>query len=265
MMRLLRRFYRIVALIYWIIHQGIVSLPISRQKDRKKAVREMALQTRIWGAGLLRIFGVKLNITGDISHYREKGGLVVSNHLGYLDIFVHATCFGLRFTPKKDIRKWPFFGWYTDITIPIWIDRETRSKSGETLELFRETLKDNVPLIIYPEGTSTDGASGVLPFKPTSFETTVNTEIPIQPILTLYSVSPGELSPCWYGDQTFLPHIWALLGNKQINADIYILPLVYAEGRDRKQLALHVHDIIQDAYDHYHNARRQSGKEPDNE
>lgn len=263
-MRFIRRVFRLIALVYWSAYQCIVSYPISRQKDRKKAIRDMARQTQFWGAGLLRVFGTELTVHGDVGHYHETGGFVVSNHLGYLDVFVHAACFGLRFTPKKDIQSWPLFGWYAGITLPIWVDRESRGKSVELLEQFRETLHDKVPLIIYPEGTSTDGNCGVLPFKPTSFETVVGTDIPIQPILTLYSVAEGDTSPCWFGDESFLPHIWKLLGNKKTKADVYLLPVTYAGGRNRKQLAADVHRTIQEAYDIHHAAPQPLEKEQRN-
>lgn len=247
-MRLIRRLYRSAALVLWCIYLGIISLPISRQKDRRKAIREMAEQTRLWGRGLLRIFGVKLHIDGHLEDYRRHGGLVVSNHLGYLDIFVHAACFGLRFTPKKDIRSWPLLGWYTDITIPIWIDRDSKAKTTGMLQEFRETLEDNIPLIVYPEGTSTDGKSGLRPFKAAPFEPIVGTSIPIQPVLTSYRVAPGEPTPCWYGDAELLPHLWSILGCPEIEAEVKILPSVHAEGRDRKQLASDLHNMMEKAY-----------------
>ena len=45
-----------------------------------------------------------------------------------------------------------------------------------------------------------------------------------------------------------MPHLWAILGNRRSTADVYILPLIYPEGRNRKQLAKAVRDAMLKAY-----------------
>lgn len=252
MSKLIRRLYRTPLLIVWVLWQGLVSIPISYQKDLHKSILGMVAQTRIWGRGLLKIFGVQLVVHGDVESYRKNGGLLVSNHLGYLDIFVHGAIFGLRFAPKQDIRSWPFFGWYTNLTHPIWVDRDSRQSSTKLLEEFRTSLRGNIPLIVYPEGTSTDGNSGILPFKATTFETVVGTDIPIQPIVTVYTVEEGDTSPCWYGDLTLFPHVWALFGNRRVQADVFILPPIYPEGRSRKELASYCRERMLAEYNRIH-------------
>ena len=32
------------------------------------------------------------------------------------------------------------------------------------------------------------------------------------------------MHPAWYGDATFMPHLWTILGNRRSTADVYILP-----------------------------------------
>ena len=56
------------------------------------------------------------------------------------------------------------------------------------------------------------------------------------------------MHPAWYGDATFMPHLWALLGNRGSTADVYILPLIYPEGRNRKQLAKAVREAMLKVY-----------------
>ena len=58
----------------------------------------------------------------------------------------------------------------------------------------------------------------------------------------------GDMHPAWYGDATFMPHLWAILGNRKSTADVYILPLIYPEGRNRKQLAKAVREAMLKAY-----------------
>jgi len=255
------RIFRGLRLLVWLIYVGAKSVPIRYQKDRWKAIHEMSGMIKLWGAGIVSILGVEIKVVGDLSSV--KGCLVVSNHLGVLDIFVHAAVFGFRFAPKSDIRSWPLLGWYTDLTLPVWVDRNAKSGSQATLEEFRETMRNGVPLIVYPEGTSSDGRSGVLPFKSTPFEAAVKGEFPVRPVLTSYEVSEdADETPCWYGDMTLLPHLWTLLGFKKLVAKIRILPEAKPEGRDRKALAQEIHGTLQAEYERAEKRRVSKAERP---
>ena len=247
-MRILRRIYRVIALFLWGSWHGIYSLPIRYLYKEDHSISRMALQTKYWGGGIVKILGIKTIIHGSPEEYKKTGGLVVANHQSYVDVFLHASIFGLRFTPKKEIKSWPILGWYTDMTRPIWVDRDSRQASGGLMEQFRDTLRHKVPLIVYPEGTTSDGRSGLKEFKTTPFETVCGTDIPVQPVISIYHPAPGDMHPAWYGDATFMPHLWALLGNRKSTADVYILPLIYPEGRNRKQLAKAVREAMLKAY-----------------
>lgn len=248
MIRLFRRLIRLSLLLPWLIWMAIVSCPIYNRRDRWSAIQGMAVQIQKWGRGLLWIFNIKLTVHPENARY--QGGLVVSNHMGYVDIFVHSAACGLRFCPKSDVRSWPVLGWYAGLTFPIWIDRRSRLKSKDALAEFRATLAHNVPLIVYPEGTSTDGKQ-VLPFKTSSFEVAAAGGFPIQPLVTIYRVPEGEASPCWYTDIGIIPHLWQLVGISQIQCDIYQLPQIQAEGRSRKELAEVTYKVIAEAHAKY--------------
>ncbi len=247
-MRILRKLYRVVALYLWGTWHGLYCLPIRYFYEEEHSIRRMALQTISWGRGIVRIMGIRTIVHGDPEEYKKTGGLVIANHQSYVDIFLHASVFGLRFTPKKEIRSWPLLGWYTDMTRPIWVDRESKQASAALMEQFRDTLRKKIPLIVYPEGTTSDGRHGLKEFKTTPFETVVGTDIPIQPVISIYHPAEGDMHPAWYGDATFLPHLWAILGNRRSTADVYILPLIYPEGRNRKQLAKAVREAMLKAY-----------------
>lgn len=92
----------------------------------------------------------------------------------------------------------------------------------------------------------------LLPFKSTPFEAAAEQGLPIQPTLLFFESTPadgngGPLS--WHGDYTLLPHIWRILGLKEIRADVHVLPVIRPEpGEDRKHLANRVHDFMEEEY-----------------
>lgn len=242
-----RKIFRIIRLLLWLPDVGLRTVFALRGKTPDERIQTASRYTIQWAAGIRDIMNVHTHIHGNLPE--SKGVLLVSNHLGYLDIVVHASFMGVRFAPKQEIRTWPILGPYLGLSQPVWIDRKNRAKSQETLLEFEKTLELEVPLIVYPEGTSTDGLHGLLPFKSTPFEAAIKNNRPIQPMITMYTVPKGSMNPAWFGDQELLPHVWELLGIREFRADIYLLPPVYPnQYGNRKELAEAVREKMLTVY-----------------
>ncbi|MBE6379788.1 MAG: 1-acyl-sn-glycerol-3-phosphate acyltransferase [Lentisphaerae bacterium] len=247
-MSILRKIWRLTLFLIWMWPFAIFS--IFRGIGGRAGIKRVAYCTRAWGKFLVWNFGVKVKFT--TSHPIEEGMLIVSNHQSYLDVLLHASLFPIRFTPKAEIRRWPVLGFYLGISRPVWIDRKNRQKSGELLNEFHRTLADGVSLLVYPEGTTTDGEHGMLPFKPTSFATVIGTDFKIQPVITHYFRDQDNWNPAWYGDQTLLPHVWKFLGRKATRVEVIALePVTPLPGEDRKQLAARVEALMLEAMQKY--------------
>jgi len=138
---------------------------------------------------------------------------------------------------------WPVIGWLAAVSRPIWMKRESRHTASDALEKFMETLDNGVSLIVYPEGTSSSGKEGILPFKSSVFEAPAKGGFPVLPIVISYPGMKTE-DVCWFGGMTFAPHIWNVLGMKEIKARLDFLPPVWPEGRDRKALANYIREMM---------------------
>lgn len=241
-----RKILRIVLLLIWFPVMLLKAALLHIGKTRDERVTLGAKLAGEWARGILRILKIRVIRHGEFPE--EKGVLLVSNHQSYVDILVHASLTGVRFAPKKEIRKWFLLGPYIEMSHPVWIDRKSPAKSLETLKEFEHTLAIGVPLIVYPEGTTTDGQHGLLPFKSTPFEAALKDRRPLLPLITVYHVPGGEMNPAWYGDQTLLPHVWQLLGLKEIRVDVYSCGLFHPTGETRKELAEKVRKLMQNAY-----------------
>ena len=245
-MRTLRKTTRIIKVIFWTLFSFFFSLKASRKKEKWAAVSAMTEKVSCWCRGLLKICDIELVIHGDAQ--KSRGALIVSNHSGYVDILTHAAAFPIRFAPKAELRKAPVFGFLTAMSHPVWVDRKNRMRSAECAAEFLATLEHKIPLLVYPEGTTSDGKN-LLPFKTGPFEPAVKGNFPILPVLTFYSVPEGEFSPGWFDDTEMTDHIWKFLGIKKIRADIYILPEISVEeGSDRKILAEKVFAVMTEKY-----------------
>ena len=189
---------------------------------------------------------MRLHVTTVPSEIPEMhGGLIVSNHVSYLDIFVHASLFKVRFAPKIEMKRWPLVGVMTAFSNPVWIDRVHRSRSADSEREMREALLGVMPLLVYPEGTNSDG-TGLLPFKSTVFEAVLQSGVGIRPMVSHYSPAPDGTQIPWVGHSGFLPHLLRVLGLKDIYCKVYIMDTVVPGACGRKELALQLHDSMQD-------------------
>ena len=248
-MILLRRLRKIFLLILWFfaIFAGAGLDTLFRR--RWSAVRAGTKWTKIWAKGAARIIGLKTVVHGDPA--AAAGKLVISNHTGYLDIVAQGTLFPLRFAPKIEMRSWPLLGVLVSLAHPVWVDRSNRTRAGKTAQEFKETLENELALLVYPEGTSTDGRHGLLPFKSTAFEAAISAEVSLLPVLVFHKGVPEKsFDPAWYGDIGFLNHIWGVLGLKEIHTSVYIMPeLPLEKGEDRKQLSRRMWQLMSEYYE----------------
>ena len=245
-MSFLRKLYRGTLFLLWMWPFGFYSL--FRGMGGRAGIKRVAYCTRNWGNFLVKLFGVEVDFI--CNHNIEEGMLIVSNHQSYLDVLLHASLFPIRFTPKKEIKYWPVLGMYLGISRPVWVDRKKRQQSGKVMNEIHRTLADGVSLLVYPEGTTSDGEHGLLPFKPTAFQAVIGTEFKIQPVITRYIRDEDNWNPAWFGHQTLLPHLWQFIGRKRTRVKVIALePVTPLPGEDRKALAARVQKIMEDALD----------------
>jgi 1-acyl-sn-glycerol-3-phosphate acyltransferase len=172
-------------------------------------------------------------------------GLVVSNHLSYLDILVLSAEMPCFFVAKIEIGGWPFFGWAARCGGTIFVDRGSQASAQSVAQQMAERLKLSipVPVLLFPEGTSTDGKD-VLRFHSRLIDPATSLRVPITAAAVRYTIHDGtpERELCWYGDETFVNHMWKVLGVGGFEANVrFGEPHVYT---DRREAADATHDEI---------------------
>jgi 1-acyl-sn-glycerol-3-phosphate acyltransferase len=173
-------------------------------------------------------------------HYQVEGrppthGLVVSNHLSYIDILVLAAAMPCFFVAKMEIGGWPFFGKAARSNGTIFVDRGSLSSALSVAEQMTERLKlpIPVPVLLFPEGTSTDG-SQVIRFHSRLIDPATSIGAPITTAAVRYAIDGGveERELCWYGDESFATHLWKVLGTAGFSARVQFRePRVYTDRR----------------------------------
>jgi lyso-ornithine lipid O-acyltransferase len=180
--------------------------------------------------------------------YRIEGqppthGLVVSNHLSYLDILILAVAMPCFFVAKAEIDGWPFFGHAARIGGAIFLNRSSRKSAASVAKLMSERFKLPIPVVLFPEGTSTDGRH-VLPFHSRLIDPAAATKTPITAAALRYAIDGGtpERELCWYGDALFVSHLVKVLGVGGFSAIVrFGPPRIYS---DRRAATVQTHDEV---------------------
>ena len=177
---------------------------------------------------VLRSMEIECDVEGRIPAH----GLVVANHLSYLDIVVLSAVMPCFFVAKAEIWRWPFFGKAARVGGTLFLDRASVASAEKVSERIRERLKLPVPVLLFPEGTSTDGT--MRRFHGRLFEPAIRAEAPVTAVAIRYVTSDGtpERELCWFGDASFGPHLLRTLGKPEFRAELHFgEPRVYAHRR----------------------------------
>ncbi len=189
---------------------------------------------------LLRVFHLEVHVQGNL----PKTGLLVCNHLSYLDILVIGATVPSRFVSKSEVRNWPVFGLFARLAGTIFVDRQSRRDTSRAGSEIKARLCEEGLIVLFPEGTSSAGEN-VLPFKPALFGAVAGTDHAVSAAAIDYAVADGSVSEdiCYWGDMTLLPHLLKVRGKKQITARLSFASMEEVLP-DRKQLARSLHSEV---------------------
>ncbi|MGZ8410008.1 MAG: lysophospholipid acyltransferase family protein [Hyphomicrobium sp.] len=205
----------------------------------------------LWCRVVCRLAGLRIRIVG--MPHTTGPTLYVSNHVSYLDIAVLSRHLEGVYVAKSEVARWPLFGTIARLTGSIFVSR----RSGEARvqrEKVRAHLGKGGSLLLFPEGTSTDG-TGVAPFKAALFDIAGShgSETSVQPISLAYTRAidgtplTGPLRDLygWYGDMTLLPHLLRVLGLPGAEVELrYHRAVQPRQFPSRKALAQHCEEQV---------------------
>ena len=185
----------------------------------------------------LRIMCVHVAVDGPL----PKGGLIVANHLTYLDIVALSAALPCVFVSKVEVADWPLFGVFARRSGTLFLDRARRGAVSGVAGQMREVIESGVPLIFFPEGTSTHGGS-VLPFKTSLFEPVAELGCPVTAAAISYTASDGSVREeiHWWGPAPLAPHLLNVFVKRRIDVTIRFGETRTRAG-DRKAIASELH------------------------
>ena len=191
-----------------------------------------------WQKFMCRLLGFRLHRHGAMANGRPL--LIVANHVSWSDIL--------------DMESWPVFGFFAKLQRTIFIHRENRQNAGEQANEIAMRLRSGDALVLFPEGTTSDG-NRVLPFKSSLFgaakavlekgEPPHPDHVLIQPVALAYNRVQGLPTgryhrniAAWPGSVGLIKHLKGVVAAGAVDVSVVFGdPVEFRLDMDRKAVA----------------------------
>ncbi|WP_363345733.1 lysophospholipid acyltransferase family protein [Methylocystis echinoides] len=180
------------------------------------------------------VIGIEVTPAGALPAHRPR--FVVANHLSWTDIIALASLHPFVFLAKKEVAHWPVLGLLAQLQGTVFVARGARQEIPGVNGALVTALRDKRDLVIFAEGTSTDGATPPR-FKSAHFDAACATGAMVAPVALYYTDGQAPIDVGWYGAMTFLPHLWRLMKRGGVRCHVVFGRGIEARGKDRKALA----------------------------
>ncbi|HXG92513.1 MAG TPA: lysophospholipid acyltransferase family protein [Blastocatellia bacterium] len=131
----------------------------------------------------LAIVGVRVEVRGLERLDPRQSYIFTPNHQSLIEVPLFVTYLGRNpaYLAKKELFKYPVFGYGIRLIGVVPVDRSNTKSAVESARLATENLRRGKSYIVYPEGTrSPDGR--LLPFKKGAFMMAIEAGVPVVPV-----------------------------------------------------------------------------------
>ena len=242
----LRPVRRGAALALWTLPAAAVQAAMLVLPGRGKIVF-----ARLYWAGVCRLLGLQVRVIGTPARPDGQSVVFASNHSSWLDILALGGVLEGCFIAKEEVGRWPAISTVARLGRTVFVSRRA-ANTGRESSAMRDRLAAGDSLILFPEGTSSDG-SRVLPFRSVFFSVaearTGDARQGVRPLIQPVSVVYDQLAGlpigrasrpvfAWYGDMDLASHFWRLAQHSGLRATVLLhAPVDPAAYASRKALS----------------------------
>jgi len=198
---------------------------------------------RAWHAAVCRAHGLEVEVHGA----PLPGALYASNHVSWLDIPVLGSQIeGSRFLSKAEVRGWPLIGLLARRAGTLFISRG--QGQHEASRQIAEALREGHGVILFAEGTTTDGLS-LRRFHPRLLQAAVETGTPIQPVALRYLDADGLPNPraAYAHGDSVMDTFRRVVAENGVRAEVHFLPPIHPADLSRSRIAALAHARVAEA------------------
>lgn len=225
----------------------------------------------LWHRLVCRTLGIEIQVKGKA--VTGSPVLYAANHISWLDIIVlGGRLENASFIAKSEMQSWGLIGSLCSLHKTIFVNRTRRSDSARQRDVLVSRVKEGHSLILFPEGTSTDGMR-VVKFKSSLFSVAEKADeasdhrLKIQPVTLAYTEMNGmplvrSKKPlvAWLGDVELFEHLRQFLGLARTVVTIeFHEPVSFTEMGCRKDLARYCETKVREGLERAHRQEMEHG------
>lgn len=244
----MRLLYRLPWLLLHVVLGTPLTVLFQFAPGRAFSVRGRAFDEVIltwWAATVCRIFGIERRVHGEL-----PGGplLVAANHISWIDIPLLHSLGAMGFVAKAEISEWPVMGWLARVGGTVFHQRGSHDSASGVQAAMLERLQAGGRVAVFPEGGILAG-EGIKRFHARLFGPAIEAGAGVQPVMVRYSRAGAICEHITFrAGEHFLGNFLRLLTQPHCVAEIHLLPVLGATGRQRRQLAFDAESSVRAAY-----------------
>jgi 1-acyl-sn-glycerol-3-phosphate acyltransferase len=195
-----------------------------------------------------------LNVPVTVRGEFPATGVVVSNHVSYLDIIAFATIRPCVFVSKAEIASWPVLGWMTTMAGTVYVNRGHGGSAAKARGGMTAASEAGLPVVFFPEGTTSNGSS-LLTFHSGLLAQAMLEKQPVTAAYVQYVFDEANDPDvtvaddvCYWGNVSMWGHIFRFLGLRGVRAEVRFAnaPIVFSSDvLHRKQAAREAQAAVQ--------------------
>jgi len=197
-------------------------------RGRPFPAQQRAQLLHLWSRHAVTATGTRASVRGP----RPVSGVIVSNHLSYLDILLMASAAPVVFVSKKEVGAYPLIGQVAALAGTIFLDRNKSVVNQDVATEMDDTLREGCCVAFFPEGTTT-GGTDLLRFRAALFAAPIRLQVPVHTAAIHYKViGGGDASElvCFWKDHVMVPHLLRLLRQPGVEATLQFGPSFVPQG-----------------------------------
>ncbi|MDP3254359.1 MAG: lysophospholipid acyltransferase family protein [Bosea sp. (in: a-proteobacteria)] len=230
---------------------GMVALMPVQMLVMRVAPSRGAAIPRLFHRLTCRCLGVRRRVRGTPPP-AGSSGLIVANHVSWLDIAVLGAERPVCFVAKSEVATWPVIGFLAKLQRTVFIDRSRRAATADVAAQMGERLLAGEAVVLFAEGTTGDGTR-ILPMRSSLLgaahealgrgKAEPEADIAVYPLTISYTGFHGMAGGraersllAWYGDTELAPHLKTVLRAGAIDVElVWGEPIAMGRETSRKE------------------------------
>ncbi|AZG48812.1 lysophospholipid acyltransferase family protein [Gordonia insulae] len=194
--------------------------------------------------GLLSAIGVAISVDDRRPFAGTARGLIVANHISYLDILALAVVSPAHFVAKSDVATMPVISALARRLGVITIDRASLRGLPATVQSAVSHLHRDTSVAVFPEGTTWCGREAGR-FRPAFFQAAIDAGVPVTPVRLRFVGEDGSATTAasFIGDDTPLDTLRRVLRARGITVEIRVHEMQLPDT-DRRSLAARCERLV---------------------